>query len=241
VLDEATQKEIVRTTQAFWDDKCFDEAFVSRMRRKKEKGQGLANWVEEQTVDMLEGAYCERAAFQVEGDKGKTRRDRSMGDIWIESGGLFNPVNVKTGVKTPGKRSGSQPNLVSLPRMADALLKRWIDAYYLLFIYFVDSEPPIAQVTLADLFLIMEEYVSYNAGPQQLMLKARKFEPPPAPTYGGVEPADALAHLLDLRNKHVQKLIVKRTTDLAAMRTAVAHFDPTAPIDQTGARLDPAC
>jgi hypothetical protein len=240
VLDQATQAGIVRATQAYWDAESGDPELVARMARKKEKGQGLSNWVEEKTVDMLEETFRDRVCFQLGGPTGKARRDRSMGDLWfVGADGNRNPINVKTGVKTPGTRSSGQPNLVALPKIADALLEHWIDSYYLLFVHFMDESPPTARVSMYDLFSIVEDYVSYNAGPQQMMLKAREFDPPPAPTYGRVDPKDALQYLLDLRDRSNAKLFAKRAKDLETMRRAVDSFDQTADIDQGGLNFDP--
>jgi hypothetical protein len=241
MLDEAVQKDIIRTTQAFWDEQCFRPGLRNRMKRKKEKGQGLANWVEEKTVDMLEDAFDESAAFQRSIVKGKARRDRSMGDIWIESDGVFNPINVKTGVKVSGEPSKGQPNLVSLNKITDALLNRWIDSYYLLFIHFVDGRPPTAQVSLVDLFWIMEAYASFNSGPGQLMLKARDFDRPPRSIYKVKDAGEALAYLVAKREDGNYKMIEKRRRDYKKLKARAAIFHSAAPLRQAGLLLDPAC
>src|SRR5690242_14677112 len=129
--------------------------------KRKERGHGLADWVEDVTVTMLNRRYAGHVAFQRSGDD---RRRRSMGDIWIESGGVFNPINIKTGVKEPGRRSGGQPNLVSLSKLTQAVFRRWIDSYYLLFIRFIATDPPDVDVTLVDLLHIVEDYAHFDAG-----------------------------------------------------------------------------
>lgn len=243
MIDRATQNEIIRATQALWDEKCAAGELAAYMLRK-ERGHGLADWVEDETVGMLEDLYRDRAAFQREGPNNDDRRLRSMGDIWIESGGIFNPVNIKTGVKKPGRSTG-QPNLVSLAKLTNAILKRWIDSYYLLLIRFVTTDPvttdpPTANTTLVDLLLIMKDYVSFHSGPGQLMLRAGKFDDPPPPIYDVMDPATALAHLLHVREEGNRKLAEKRDADLSILRTEMQDFDPLVSIEQEELLLDPA-
>ena len=65
-----------------------------------------------------------------------------MGDLWLGSSGMYNPINVKAGVYGVG----GQPNLVSLAKLTDGLLDHVIDSYYLLFVKFADTDPPTADV-----------------------------------------------------------------------------------------------
>lgn len=91
MLDEHTQLDIAQAAQDRWAERCEAGEMAAYMQRK-ERGRGLADFVEDVTVKMLERRYPGRAAFQ---GSGAERRRRSMGDIWIESNGVFNPINIK--------------------------------------------------------------------------------------------------------------------------------------------------
>ena len=93
-----------------------------------------------------------------------------MGDVWLKSGELFNPINVKTGVAG----ANGQPNLVALKRLLRVLVKDQIDSYYLLFVKFelVDAVKP--KVFLVDLLEHLE-FATYNDGPGQMMLREAEF------------------------------------------------------------------
>jgi hypothetical protein len=235
VLDKATQLDIARITQDRWTERCEAGEMAAYMQRK-ERGHGLADFVEDVTVTMLTRLYAGRVAFQGSGAK---RRRRSMGDIWIESGGVFNPINIKTGVKEPNRRSAGQPNLVSLAKLTQAVFERWIDSYYLLFIRFLASDPPTVTVRLVDLLHIVEEFAHFDAGTGQLMLRASRFDDPPPTRFAVAEPQAALAHLLAVREDGNQRLQANRDRDLAKVKAEMAGFDGSTPIDQGGLELDP--
>jgi hypothetical protein len=238
VLAQATQKEIIKATEALWRAKCSSPELAAYLNRKKEKGHGLADWVEEQTVEMLEAHFGPRATHQLDPKtKDGERRARSMGDIWIESGGIFNPVNIKTGVKKPGRSTG-QPNLVSLRKLTEAVYRHWIDSYYLLFVHFVADDPPTSQVALADLLHIVQDYAHFDSGTGQLMLKAGKFDDPPEPIYVVVDRQTAIDRLLLIRKEGDRSLMENRAATLAETIEKVEDFDPDAEIDQEGLGLD---
>ena len=90
--------------------------------------------------------------------KGNVRK-RSMGDIWVHSQGIFNPINVKSGLQG----MNGQPNLVSMQKLLDYILKRWIDSYYLLIIKFDVSAQPTHKAYLVDV-LDWTEFIAYDAG-----------------------------------------------------------------------------
>ncbi len=234
VLDRGTQLDIAQAAQDRWIERCEAGEMATYMHRK-ERGHGLADFVEDVTVTMLARRYAGRVAFQGSGAK---RRRRSMGDIWIESDGVFNPINIKTGVKEPGRRSGGQPNLVSLTKLTEAVFRRWIDSYYLLIIRFVASESPTVAVTLVDLLHIVEEFAHFDAGTGQLMLRASKFDAPPAPVYAVADPRVVLEHLLAVREDGNRRLLAKRESDLVAAKAEMAGFDGSAPLAQAGLELD---
>jgi hypothetical protein len=234
VLSKATQRDITETTQERWAERC-DAGEMATYMRRKERGHGLADFVEDVTVTMLTRRYSGRVKFQGSGSK---RRRRSMGDIWIENRGIFNPINIKTGVTEPGRRSGGQPNLVSLNKLTEAVYRRWIDSYYLLIVRFIASDTPAVAVTLVDLLHIVEDFAHFDAGTGQLMLKASKFAKPPPPVYGVVDPRVALAHLLAVREDGNRRLMENRRRGLKKLKAEMASFDHSAPLDQTGLDLD---
>jgi hypothetical protein len=236
VLDRTTQEKIVKTAQELWDARC-EAGDLDDFMLRKERGHGLADWVEDRTVEKLEDEFKERATFELTAD-GKRRRRRSMGDVWIESGGMFNPVNIKSGVKEPELGSNGHPNLVSLTKLTNALLERWIDSYYLLLVRFTASEQATAAVTLVDLLHIMEDYVGFDAGPGQLMLNARKFDDPPPARYTAMPTEAALHHLKDVREDGNRRLIANRQKELTKMNRGIVAFDSETLIDQTGLPLE---
>jgi hypothetical protein len=236
VLDRAAQKKIIKLTRGLWDKKCTDGAIVAYMERK-ERGHGLADWVEDVTVEMLEEELDGRVAYE---HRNGERRKRSIGDLWIECGGIYNPVNIKTGVKEPGKRSTGQPNLVALNKLTKAVAQRWIDSYYLLFIHFVTTRPETVEVALADLLHIAEDYAHFDSGTGQFMLKAGKYDEPPPPIYSAVDPDVALAHLRHVREDGNRRLFAKREVDLEKMLEEIADFDSGRPIHQEALSLEEA-
>jgi hypothetical protein len=240
VLDEAIQNEIIGATEALWRDKCGGPELAAYLSRKKEKGHGLADWVEEQTTDMLEEHFADGATHQLDAKgKGGARRARSMGDIWIECGGIFNPVNIKTGVKGRAGSTG-QPNLVSLNKLTEAVCKRWIDSYYLLFVHFIDESPPTSVVAVADLLHIAAEYAHFDSGTGQFMLKAGKYDDPPPPSYSAADLQEAVDQLLAIREDGNERLFRVRAEKLEDIKKMVADFDRDAPIDQGALLLDSA-
>jgi hypothetical protein len=161
-----------------------------------------------------------------------------MGDVWIECGGLYNPVNVKTGVKEPGRRSNGQPNLVALNKLTKAVAERWIDSYYLLFVHFVATTPETVRVALADLLHIAEDYAHFDSGTGQFMLKAGKYDDPPPPVYSAVDPGLAVAHLRRVREDGNRRLFAKREADIAKMLEEIRDFDGSKPINQDALHLE---
>lgn len=94
-----------------------------------------------------------------------------MGDIWLESGGIYHPINVKTGVSSNG-----QPNMVSLKKLLDALLDQQIDSYYLLMVKLEIQQPITCLIHFIDMLDYLD-YVTFDSGPGQIMLKSRLFFP----------------------------------------------------------------
>ena len=93
-----------------------------------------------------------------------------LGDIWISSQGIFDPINVKSGLQA----QNGQPNVVSMQKLLDYLFSGWIDSYHLLIIKFAISDDITHKSYLIDL-LDWTDYITYDAGPGQIMLKEKDF------------------------------------------------------------------
>ena len=165
-IDPKTCAEITSRTLEMWEEKAAkDEVFLG-LTRGKERGHKMADFVDEVTTALLKAHFVTR--FQT--GKAGTARSRSMGDVWLKSNGMFNPINVKTGVSgTKG-----QPNLVSLKKLLRALLNDQIDSYHLLFVKFELGDAVHPKVVLVDL-LDHLEFATYDDGPGQMMLLEGKF------------------------------------------------------------------
>jgi len=165
-IDAKTCDEITRLTLEMWLDKAAKDDVFLGLTHGKERGHRMADFVDERTTALLKVHFVTR--FQ--SGKGGTARARSMGDVWLKSGGLFNPINVKTGVSG----ANGQPNLVSLKKLLRALLNDQIDSYYLLFVKFELVPVVRPKVFLVDL-LDHLDFATYDDGPGQIMLYEEKF------------------------------------------------------------------
>jgi hypothetical protein len=125
MIEEQLLRSIKTDTERFWNSEVSSQEFKS-LATGKEIGHRIADYVDERTTAMLSQKYS--ASHQLN-DSG-VHAPRSMGDVWINSGGQYNPVNVKAG--EAGKNA--RPNLVSLNRLLSALLSHQIDSYYLLIV-----------------------------------------------------------------------------------------------------------
>ena len=165
MLDLATLTAIHKTTTAHWESKKQSRDLIERAEGK-EIGHRLADWVDEQTCAVLTLSLDTKRQHGTNGVM-----SRSMGDIWVASNRIYHPVNVKTGVVG----SEGQPNLVSLKKILDAFLSLQIDSYYLLFVKFIVGKPVIdSSVYVVDM-LDIAEYLTFDSGPGQMMLKSVKF------------------------------------------------------------------
>jgi hypothetical protein len=165
-LDPKTCQEIIRRTLEMWEEKAANDEVFLRLTRGKERGHRMADFVDERTTELLDAHFVTK--FQ--SGKGGAARARSMGDVWLKSGGIFNPINVKTGVSG----SNGQPNLVSLKKLLRALLNDQIDSYYLLFVKFELEDAVKPKVVLVDL-LDHLDFATYDDGPGQMMLRESEF------------------------------------------------------------------
>jgi hypothetical protein len=234
---------ILAETKKLWKKQVEVESFRT-IFGGKEIGHRIADYVDQTTTE----AILDEVPAMFEMKKNGKVMTRSMGDIWIKSNGMMNPLNVKAG--EAGKNG--QPNLVALNKILSALLKHKIDSYYLLIIKFsADMEelanlvkqgksikdkiqPEIYFVDMLDYL----DYVAFDSGPGQLMLKEGAF-------YAAIESGNApqkmtlaekITRLVELREDGDRRLIANRKTTLQTMRKNVEKFakDPNRKIDQSG-------
>jgi len=88
----------------------------------KEIGHRIADEVEEKTTTLIEQNFTAARQHNRRG----LAVDRSMGDIWVLSNEIYNPINVKAGEAN----QNGQPNIVSLRKLLRAILSHQVDSYY---------------------------------------------------------------------------------------------------------------
>ncbi len=165
MLDAQTQEAIVRRTTSFWAQEITTPEFIA-IATGKEIGHRIADLVDEKTTTLLAQHLTTRQQRKKDG----STMPRSMGDIWVLSNSMYNPINVKSG--EAGKQG--QPNMVSLKKLLRALLLRQIDAYYLLLVKMRLGASPEAVIYLVDI-LDHLDVMTFDSGPGQIMLKERIF------------------------------------------------------------------
>lgn len=164
-LDTDQQSKIVQLTNQHWAKHVQDASFAELISGK-EPGHRMADFVDDRTTALLKVNLDTRYEADAKGEPKK----RSMGDVWVYSNDVFNPINVKAGLQ--GMKG--QPNLVSMQKLLDYIFKTWIDSYYLLIIKFHVKDGITHKTYLVDL-LDWTEFITYNAGPGQIMLCEREF------------------------------------------------------------------
>ncbi len=165
MLDHRIADEIRRKTQAYWDSEVRNPEFVE-IAKGKEIGHRIADLVDDKTTALLTLNYITRHQHD---SRGK-RLTRSMGDVWLKHNGIYHSINVKTGVSS----TNGQPNMVSLKKVLDALLLFKIDSYYLLMVKPEIEKPIRSTVYFVDMLDYLD-YVTFDSGPGQIMLKAKAF------------------------------------------------------------------
>lgn len=165
MLSAEDQQKVVRITNEYWLKHKTHQTFAEIVTGK-EPGHRMADYVDDKTVSLLKVELDTRYEATPNGRP----KLRSMGDVWIRSKGIFNPLNVKSGEQD----KQGQPNLVSMQKLLDYIFRQWIDSYYLLIVKFKLGDPINHKVYLIDL-LDWVDYVAFDAGPGQLMLKERDF------------------------------------------------------------------
>jgi hypothetical protein len=154
----------------FWTKEVRTDHFVA-LAAGKEIGHKIGDMVDEKTTELLTGLDEFQIAHQLKKDG--SRASRSMGDLWVKGGGIYNPINVKGGEF--GKKG--RPNLVSLKKVLSALADGVIDSYYLLIMKIEhNGDYLVPNVYLVDMLDFLD-YTAFDSGPGQTMLKERQFYP----------------------------------------------------------------
>jgi hypothetical protein len=204
-------------TTAFWMEQVNDPGFVA-IFAGKEIGHRVADYVDEQTVEFLEQHFPTGHQLDAKGQ----RRTRSMGDVWVYSNEMYNPLNVKAGEYA---RTG-QPNLVSLTKVINALLNQQIDSYYLLFVKAEQQgEVLLPHVYLVDMLDYLE-FVTFDAGPGQAMLREAQFYRAIAAGYAPdqLTIAEKLERLFELLEDGDRRLQENRKAKMERMREALGAY-----------------
>ena len=166
MLSTKTLSSIGSDTTTYWKAEVKKPEILG-IAKGKEIGHKLADLVDEKTTALLTVKYLTKYQRDAKGGK----RSRSMGDVWLHDNGIYHPVNVKTGIVG----AEGQPNLVSLKKVLAAVMARHIDSYYLLIVKMdvlpKEIRPSIYLIDMLDWL----DYVTFDSGPGQMMLKAVKF------------------------------------------------------------------
>ena len=193
----------------------------------------MADYVDDKTTSLLKV----NLDIRYEGDHNGSIKKRSMGDVWVHSQGIFNPVNIKSGLQ--GMKG--QPNLVSMQKLLDYLCNRWIDSYYLLIVKFELRNRLSPDVYLVDL-LDWTDFVTYDAGPGQIMLREQDFYDAIA-SHRMPQPRTILQKietLFRLFESQVQQMIANRQRRVERQSTRLASFGRTKfVVDQSQMRFVP--
>lgn len=234
VIDGITRASVKKLTDEFWLKQVETPAFQA-LFAGKEIGHRIADYVDERTTAMLEAAF---ETMREQDARGRIR-PRSMGDVWIKSGGVYNPVNVKAG--EAGKNG--QPNMVSLTKLLDGLLLREIDSYDLLIVKMrLEGHAASEDVLELELrpgtivpnvyFVDMLDYldfITFDSGPGQAMLREKQFYE--AVDGGFVPPvltmAEKVSRLVDLIEDGDRRLFENRAKKMARLRDAFEAYKQT--------------
>ena len=216
MLSVKTLTSIQTETRKYWKDEVRKPEIIG-IAKGKEIGHKLADLVDEKTTALLTVKYLTRQQRDAQGRK----RSRSMGDLWLQDNGIYHPVNVKTGVVG----AEGQPNLVSLKKVLGAIMARQIDSYYLLIVKIQIAanaiDPGVYLIDMLDWL----EYVTFDSGPGQMMLKAvkffREFDPKVTKT---ITVREKVKRLMALYEDGERRLKDNRERDLAIYRRQFETF-----------------
>lgn len=216
MIDEPTAEEIRQKAQEFWEEEAKSSIF-RQIAQGKEIGHRIADFIDEQTTALLTRCFLTKHQCDSKGNMAT----RSMGDTWLECGGVYHPINIKAGV---AGREG-QPNMVSLKKLLGALLCYQIDSYYLLMVKVEIGSVIRPNIYFVDMLDYLE-YVTFDSGPGQIMLKAKAF----FNTFAkGLAPvpltvAEKVNKLIDLLEDGEQRLAVNRAKSLASFQKRVQKY-----------------
>lgn len=231
-LSKSLQTKIVRLTNEHWANHVQDTGFAELIKGK-EPGHRMADYVDDRTTALLKVNLDTRYEADDEGEPKK----RSMGDVWVSSNQIFNPVNIKSGLQA----MNGQPNLVSMQKLLDYIFKAWIDSYYLLIIKFSVATKVSHKAYLIDL-LDWTDFITYDAGPGQIMLREKNFYDA---FESGHTPASRtitakVESLFSLFKEGVESLFVNRQQRLKRQIEIFKHFaEKPFVVDQASMRLVP--
>jgi hypothetical protein len=206
MLTTHTQTAIHQETISYWRTEVKKPEIIA-IAQGKEMGHKLADVVDEKTTALLTINHLVKHQVDARG----RRCARSMGDLWLHDCGIFHAINVKTGIVG----AEGQPNLVSLKKIIRAIMARQIDAYYLLIVkLLVEPGRIVPSVFLIDM-LDWLDYVTFDSGPGQMMLKAVKFfaeyQPHKKPC---LTTKQKLSRLIALYEDGERRLVENRARDL---------------------------
>jgi hypothetical protein len=233
LISDDDQQRLVAVMQRDWEKEVKDSRFRT-ICTGKERGHRIADYAEERSL-----AFVSDEGFPVAFERGRDgkARARSMGDVWLNSGEppTFNPINVKAGVRG----SGGQPNMVSLAKLTNAVLEHVIDSYWLLLVRFEEQRDGFAPHVILVNMLDYLDFMHFDSGPGQIMLKSDAFyehvAAGPGPAH--LEVDEVVDRLLDMRRDGDRRLAENRAARLQILEAAAEEFDPTLPVNQAGLHL----
>ena len=215
-LEQSVQSQIIDLTNRHWERHTQDQGFADLISGK-EPGHRMADYVDDRTTSLLKVNLDTR----YEGDRKGSPKKRSMGDIWVFSQGIYNPLNVKAGLLG----SKGQPNVVSMQKLLNYFFQRWIDSYYLLIIKFDLGSTISHKSYLIDL-LDWIEFITYDAGPGQIMLREQEFYDSFDSGYIPPEKSifEKIKTLFQLFEAQVETLLANRKNRLDRQRGSLGDF-----------------
>ena len=220
-IEAKLQENVRHLADSHWKRHVMDRSF-SEIVEGKEPGHRIADYVDDKTTALLKVELDTRYEGNVNGSVKK----RSMGDIWVYSRGIYNPINVKSGLQD----MRGQPNVVSMQKLLNYLFRCWIDSYYLLVVKFDISErSDITHRTYFFDLLDWTDFITYDAGPGQIMLKEQDFydayESGSVPSGRSIQ--EKVGELFSLFEQQVEALFQNRRKRLRRQRKQLGRFDDT--------------
>lgn len=230
MIDAATAKHILELTTSYWaGEKGLAE--LRQIATGKEIGHRVADLVDERTTELLHLNFDSKYERSSNGKK----RPRSMGDIWVRADHMYNPINVKSG--EVGKNG--QPNMVSLKKLLKSLLFCETDSYYLLFVKLKIGESLTCAVYFVDMLDYLN-YVTFDSGPGQIMLKERQFFEAVGHVPEALAIGEKVRKLFELLEDGERRLTRNRLRVLTSFQKLVSKYVEagTHTIDQSRMRLE---